>query len=78
MKQNNKKIKNQSCISTEKSIKSLKQKQPKQSYFFSKNHHHMNMIKMTGLYKICNTYTRIKIVKNLNRGLSQSKNSFVT
>jgi len=35
MNENQNKIKNQSCISTEKSIKSLKkQKQPKQTYFF--------------------------------------------
>ena len=68
MKQN--KIKNQSCISTEKSIKSLKKNSQSNLIFFSKNHHHMNMIKMTGL-KICNTTRESKREKNC--GLSQSK-----
>lgn len=68
MKQN--KIKNQSCISTEKSIKSLKKNSQSNLTFFSKNHHHMNMIKMTGL-KICNTTRELKREKNC--GLSQSK-----
>lgn len=62
MKQN--KIKNQSCISTEKSIKSLKKNSQSNLIFFSKNHHHMNMIKMTGL-KICNTTRESKREKKL-------------
>ena len=69
MKQN--KIKNQSCISTEKSIKSLKKNSQSNLIFFSKNHHHMNMIKMTGL-KICNTTRESKREKKIC-GLSQSK-----
>jgi len=66
------KIKNQSCISTEKSIKSLKKTKTAKAnlFFFSKNHHHMNMIKMTGL-KICNTTRESKREKKC--GLSQSK-----
>ena len=60
------KIKNQSCISTEKSIKSLKKTKTAKAnlFFFSKNHHHMNMIKMTGL-KICNTTRESKREKNV-------------
>ena len=58
MNEKQNKIKNQSCISTEKSIKSLKKTKTAKAnlFFFSKNHH-MNMIKMTGL-KICNTTRR--------------------
>ena len=71
------KIKNQSCISTEKSIKSLKKTKTAKAnlFFFSKNHHHMNMIKMTGL-KICNTTRESKLEKKC--GLSPNRKFIVT
>jgi len=61
MKQNKTKINPASLLKNQSNP--LKKTAKAILFFFSKNHHHMNMIKMTGL-KICNTTRESKREKS--------------